>query len=264
MKKKLNTRDLRDFIRFLTIILLVPWFGWITENMFGIKFEFEVEMITFITFIIFGSFWCGWLCPFGNLSYFVEKIGTKLFPSVQIRLNGKIDKTLRLIKYVILVGFIYLIISGGYNYFFGSHVEIYKSSSLSFMFFKAKKYMIILVPLLIPRFFCKYICPQKAIYNIMHKLLPNLAVIERNSNSCVSCGRCDKSCPMGIQVSKEDKTCGKDCISCFNCIEEGTCPKTIDALKFKFMGKDVNINKFSLAVLGIYFTATYIGIKILH
>lgn len=75
MIKGVKVRDMRDFIRFMTVILLVPWFGWFTENIFGVEIEFEVEMITFLSFIVLGSFWCGWLCPFGNLSYFVGKAG---------------------------------------------------------------------------------------------------------------------------------------------------------------------------------------------
>lgn len=263
MKEGLKTKDLRNFIRFLTVILLVPWFGWITENIFGLEVEFEVEMVTFISFIVFGSFWCGWLCPFGNLSYFMEKIGRSLFPSVQVTFDGKLDKILRSIKYILLAGFIYLIISHGHNYFFGSHMEIYKSSTLSFMFLKMKKYMIILVPLLIPRFFCKYICPQKAMYNILHRFIPSL-VIERDADKCVSCGRCDKVCSMNINISKEKKICGNDCISCFNCIDEKVCPKGIGALKLKYINKNVNVNKFSLVVLAVYFVATYITMQILN
>ena len=263
MDGKIKIRELRDFIRFLTVILLVPWFGWFTQNMFGVEVEFEVEMVTFISFIIFGSFWCGWLCPFGNLSYFIGRIGGKLFPSIQVLPEGVWDRRLRLLKYLFLICFIYLIVSGGYNYFFGNHVEIYKGSSLSFKFFKLKKYMIIMVPLLIPRFFCKYVCPQKAMYNIINRFIPSL-VIHRDAKKCVSCGRCDRECPMKVEVSKEEKICGRDCISCFNCVDGETCPGKIDALQLKFLGRGVVAGKFSLVVLAVYFAATYISLKLLH
>ncbi|WP_028857037.1 4Fe-4S binding protein [Psychrilyobacter atlanticus] len=263
MENRLKTRELRDLIRFLTVLLLVPWLGWFTESLFGVKIEFEVEMVTFLFFIVFGSFWCGWLCPFGNLSYFIEKIGRTLFPSLQFSPKGRLDKILRLLKYIFLSGFAYLIIIGGYDYFWGSHMAIYKSNALSLEFLKLKKYMIMIIPLVIPRFFCKYICPQKAMYNIIHKFLPTL-VIERDEKKCVSCGRCDKACPMDIKVSKEKKICGRDCISCFNCVDGETCPAKIDALKLKFLGKKVSPGLFSLVVLILYVIITYSVMQLLH
>lgn len=263
MREKMKVRELRDFIRFLTVILLVPWFGWFTENMFGVEIEFEVEMVTFISFLVFGSFWCGWLCPFGNLSYFVERIGRKLFPSVQIVPQGKWDRRFRLLKYAVLAGFTYLIVSGGYDYFFGNHVEIYKGSALSFAFFKMKKYLIIMLPLVIPRFFCKYVCPQKAMYNIIHRFIPTL-VIHRDTGRCVSCGRCDRECPMKIEVSKKKSICGGDCISRFNCVDGKTCPSKMDALSLKFMGRRVDVRRFSMGVLLIYFISTYTALRLLH
>ncbi|GLI55208.1 hypothetical protein PM10SUCC1_07230 [Propionigenium maris DSM 9537] len=263
MIEKIKVRELRDFVRFLTVVLLVPWFGWFTQSMFGVEIEFEVEVVTFISFIVFGSFWCGWLCPFGNLSYFVERIGRSLFPSVQVLPQGKWDRRLRFLKYIFLAGFIYLIIFGGYDYFFGNHVEIYKGSALSFTFLKMKKYMIIMVPLVIPRFFCKYACPQKAMYNIIHRFIPSLA-IQRDTKRCVSCGRCNRECPMKIEVSKKERICGEDCISCFNCVDGETCPSKIDALSLDFMGKEVDVRRFSVGVLLIYFIATYIALKLVH
>lgn len=263
MNNKLKTRDFRDFIRLLSVVFLVPWLGWFTENLFGVKIHFEVEMITFLFFIVFGSFWCGWLCPFGNLSYFIEKIGGKLFPSLQFAPKGGLDNILRLLKYFFLSGFVYIIITGGYDYFFGSHMAIYKSNAISLGFLKSKIYMITMIPLLIPRFFCKYICPQKAMYNIIHKFLPTL-VVERDEEKCISCGRCDKACPMNIKVSKEKKIHGRDCISCFNCVDGETCPAKIDALKLKFLGKKVNVNIFSLVVLILYVIITYSVMQLLH
>lgn len=263
MIEKIKVRELRDFVRFLTVVLLVPWFGWFTQSMFGVEIEFEVEVVTFISFIVFGSFWCGWLCPFGNLSYFIERIGRSLFPSVQVLPQGKWDRRLRLLKYIFLAGFIYLIIFEGYDYFFGNHVEIYKGSALSFTFLKMKKYMIIMVPLVIPRFFCKYACPQKAMYNIIHRFIPSLA-IQRDTKRCVSCGRCNRECPMKIEVSKKERIRGEDCISCFNCVDGETCPSKIDALSLDFMGKEVDVRRFSVGVLLIYFIATYIALKLVH
>ncbi len=36
-------RGLRDFVRFLTVVLLVPWFGWFNQSVFGIEVEFSKQ-----------------------------------------------------------------------------------------------------------------------------------------------------------------------------------------------------------------------------
>ncbi len=41
MKEKIKVRGLRDFVRFLTVVLLVPWFGWFNQSVFGIEVEFS-------------------------------------------------------------------------------------------------------------------------------------------------------------------------------------------------------------------------------
>ena len=52
--------------------------------------------------------------------------------------------------------------------------------------------------------------------------------IKRNESNCVNCKKCDKVCPMNIEVSKQHVVQDGQCISCFNCIE--SCPQK-DTLK---------------------------------
>lgn len=53
----------RDFIRLLTVLLFLPWLAPVIGIIFGIEIEFELEVAVLVMFLIFGSFWCGWLCP---------------------------------------------------------------------------------------------------------------------------------------------------------------------------------------------------------
>jgi len=94
--------EVRDLIRFMTVLLFVPWFSWFTSSTFGVEIEFESEVAVTIAFLVLGSFWCGWLCPFGNVNYFVTKIGKKLFPSLQFDLPKSVDKIFRYLKYIFL------------------------------------------------------------------------------------------------------------------------------------------------------------------
>ena len=110
-------KDTRDLVRFLTVLLFIPWFGAFSLAMFGFEAEFETEIAVMAAFVIFGSFWCGWICPFGNLSYFVSRMGKSLFPKAQIRIPENLDRPLRYLKYFILMIFIYALFSHQINYF---------------------------------------------------------------------------------------------------------------------------------------------------
>lgn len=80
--------------------------------------------------------------------------------------------------------------------------------------------------LFVDRPFCSYLCTEGARYGLLGKL--RLFSIKRNESTCVNCKKCDKVCPMNIEVSTQNVIQDEQCISCFNCIE--SCPKK-DTLK---------------------------------
>lgn len=73
-----------------------------------------------------------------------------------------------------------------------------------------------------------------ALGRLLH--LPQLH-IEADRDACISCGKCNKSCPMGLDVKKmvADRINAKctECIQCGACVHE--CPKKV--LKYKFLWK---------------------------
>ncbi len=254
--KGLNLLHLRDFIRLMTVLLFLPWIAWVPETIFGMELEFESELAVLLMFIVFGPFWCGWICPFGNADYFISKIGKTLFPTIQFNLPEFVDKPLRYAKYIFLAGFLYVIFSKGVDYFWGDHMIMYKSTAFSSVYIQVKKGLILLVPLLIPRFFCKYVCFQKAGYNLVNRLFP-LTSIKRDSSVCISCHRCDNVCPMQIKVSEEKTISGNDCLGCYNCIDKDVCPEKADAIHLSFIGKKVDPLVFSIAAILFYYVFTW-------
>ena len=76
------------------------------------------------------------------------------------------------------------------------------------------------------RAFCKYICPITVFLKPMSYF--SLMRIRCQKDKCVSCGKCEKVCPMNVDVtdnSRKRKN-GTECILCFECVK--SCPK--DAL----------------------------------
>lgn len=78
------------------------------------------------------------------------------------------------------------------------------------------------------RAFCKYICPVTVFLKPMSYL--SLFRIRVDKSKCVNCGKCQRVCPMNVEVpdNSRRKKNATECILCMKCVEE--CPKK--ALKF--------------------------------
>jgi ferredoxin len=72
---------------------------------------------------------------------------------------------------------------------------------------------------MISRIFCRVMCPLGAIYALTSRY--SLQKISCDIQNCISCGKCDKVCPVGLDVRKE--VGGAECISCGDCMK--VCPK---------------------------------------
>lgn len=226
---------------------------------FALGFEFEVESEYAVLLLVFlaGPLFCGWSCPFGATSYFMLQIRRKLFPKLEYSLPKKVDKYLRFLRYGLLVYFIYMFIALGVNYF-GDHMEMYFSTSFSTLFIKTKHLFVILVAMFIPYFFCKYLCWQKAAYNLISKyILPSTKIV-RDEKTCIGCKKCSSVCPMSIDIANKKEVKGWDCFECFNCLDTDICPPKKRSLQLKWFGIKVNPLYFSMVALIIYWTITLI------
>jgi ferredoxin-type protein NapH len=73
------------------------------------------------------------------------------------------------------------------------------------------------------RAFCKYFCP----ITVFLKPASYFALSRRkvNQEKCISCDKCKKVCPMGVDMldNRFSRKNGTECIQCLNCVNE--CPK---------------------------------------
>jgi len=248
----------RDIVR-LFFIFSFFFLPEMSERFFGTEIEFENEYIVLLTILVFGTFWCGWFCPFGHAQYWAEIIGKKCFPNLQLSIPEKFDKGLRYLKYFFLIMFLYIFITGEFGYF-DDHISMYKSTWYSHVYLMFKKpWAIMLIPLFIPRFFCKYLCYQKAGYQIINRVFPVLA-IRRDSAACISCNKCTTNCPMDIDIANAQKISGGECIGCFSCVDETGCPIDPSSLSLVWFGKKVRPMTLSIGVLIFYVFATAVMI----
>ena len=73
------------------------------------------------------------------------------------------------------------------------------------------------------RAFCKYICPITVFLKPMSYF--SLLRIKVEQEKCISCGKCEKVCPMNVSVTdnKRSRRNGTECILCLECVNK--CPK---------------------------------------
>lgn len=188
----------------------------------------SVILMSLILFLaaLFGPVFCGWVCPLGSVQEWIGKAGKRVFGN---KLNSfipqKVDKGLGYVRYAVLIMVVFVTARSGYLVF--ENVDPYNAL---FSFWRedvALPAMIILgatltLSLFTSRPWCKYACPYGAMLGLFNKI--RFFKIRRNNSTCVNCKKCDRSCPMNIDVSKKDAVTDVRCISCYECTSEINCP----------------------------------------
>lgn len=182
--------------------------------------------IVFTLTILFGPVFCGWICPLGSIQEWVGKIGKRLLGKRYNQLMPrKLDKILRYLRYVVLILVMYNTAVSGMLLF--ADVDPYYALFHFWTGETAVAALIILgitlgLSLFVERPWCKYACPYGALLGLFNPF--HFFKIKRKASTCIDCGKCDRACPMNIEVSKKDAVNDHQCISCLVCTSESICP----------------------------------------
>ncbi len=171
---------------------------------------------------------CGYLCPVGFIHNLLNKIGRKLNKTITIK--GKLELGLLIPKYIAMTFFVYTVfvkmggreldafIHSPYNYTAEAKMMLFFSNlSLTAALIIGA---LIILGIIIPYFWCRFLCPYGALLGIVSKASP--IAIKRNTETCVSCGKCNKACPGGIEVDIKETINSAECVGCTQCIN--ACP----------------------------------------
>ena len=183
--------------------------------------------------ILFGRFFCGYICAFGALGDFVYWIsglaqGKILKKKKQFSLPKKYVPILQKLKYLNLIFIVLMTALGLMNSLQGTSPWDVFSRITAFMP-PADGYLIGIISLIAilvgmalqSRFFCQFLCPLGAFFAIL-PMLP-FAQLHRDPDNCLPrCNACRNLCPADIKLEPDGRRNG-ECISCEKCV--GICPK---------------------------------------
>ena len=199
------------------------------------------SLATVILTVIFGRFFCGWVCPFGSLHQFVGFLSNRSKPAAQkIRLN-KYRKA-QGIKYFLLTVFLAMtalpffgaslqtglldpipVITRSFNLtllavfddaagFISAQQRFYEGAWIIFTIFLSA----VLLNLFIPRFYCRFVCPLGALFGILGRFA--IWRIGKNQEQCSNCKLCEKYCEGGCEPAGTIRI--SECVLCFNCRQD--------------------------------------------
>jgi len=176
--------------------------------------------------ILIGPAFCGWICPFGTFQDFISRIGRRILGKHFGKLiPKKLDGILKYLRYAVLVWVIVMTAISGKLIFsdYDPYYALFQfwTGEVAISGFIALGIVLIL-SFSVERPFCRYACPYGAFLGLsnLFRFMP----IRRKASTCISCAKCDKACPMGIQVSDKSVIRDPRCISCLLCTSDAACP----------------------------------------
>lgn len=186
--------------------------------------NFSLFIALIVLALISKKSFCGWACPIGFLGELFGKAGgtvlrKKRYPGVRL------DKALKLLRYVVLALALFFtyrtgeLILRGYDpyYLIFSGFGHGTVGTISVVVLIALG----IGALIVPMFFCRYLCPLGAVFDPFSRL--GLMKVVRDETACTQCGKCRISCPHDIPVADVVSVRHRDCTNCLECID--ACPE---------------------------------------
>lgn len=238
-RKVMNRQNIRKLVLIISM-LLFPITIWYMSPYLIIQGAMEgIVSGSFIVFvcmllgsIFFGRIFCGWLCPMGGMQECLFSVNETV-PKQGWKNNVKyVIWTIWMIA--IIICFIFRKEEVSIDFFYMTDHGISITEIYNYIIYYGVIFLILIPAVLFgKRTFCHYFCWMAPFMAIGTKIrgflhLPGLHITVKHENHCVSCGKCNKICPMGIQVSKmisEGQVKSMECIQCGACIDG--CPQKV-------------------------------------
>lgn len=206
-------------------------------------------LVVLIPTLFLGRIFCNWICPYGILHHVIGWVFNAR--KVKERFDSNRYRKIYALKYYILAGTLIAAVFGTLQIGLLDPIcLLHRSFSASLLpglnmpapvaevlgdpklhqfgwVIGLILFVLLSMNLVIPRFFCRVLCPLGAMLGILSRY--SLWRIDRDPHKCTHCDLCLKSCEGACDPHSNLRK--SECFVCFNCIED--CPH--DALSFKFL-----------------------------
>ncbi|MBP2031258.1 polyferredoxin [Methanohalophilus levihalophilus] len=190
----------------------------------------------FLSSLLVGRLWCGWLCPGGGCQLLLMPVNKQNAKGGRYNLTKYVIWTIWISAIAILA-----VMAGGFkvvDFFYMSESVVSVDSLYKyFIYYTVLAVFALLAITLGKRAACHYICwmaPFMIIGRKIRNLLkyPSLR-LRKDENKCIDCKKCNKICPMSIDVNTmiHSQTMeNTECILCGECVD--VCPKGVIGYSF--------------------------------
>ena len=248
VKRKIANRNRTLARAAVQVLFFVTMPGDFVAGFNGIKYIFRqmgtgsvLELNSFVMVLIglagftvlFGRFFCGYVCSFGTFGDFVYWLSGLLQKKLlkkkkQISLPAKAVPVLQKLKYLNLAFIVLMTAADLMDSLHGtSPWDVF--SRFTALKLPAADYLPGIICLIVivvgmavqSRFFCQFLCPLGAFFTVL-PILPT-AMLQRDIPNCIKgCSACKNNCPVGLKLERDGFRNG-ECISCEKCT--CVCPK---------------------------------------
>lgn len=216
--------------------------------------------------ILFGRFFCGYLCSFGALGDLLWAVSCRIMKK-PVFVSAKTDKISKYLKYVILLLIIVVVwtLAAPIDYTYNPWNIFGMYSSLkgweNWVGLLSVGGMLLLLIMIgnffVERFFCRYICPLGAVFSILSYF--RLYRIQKPGDKCGACQLCTKKCSMGIPLKTMDMVRSGECIDCYRCVD--VCPRE-NVFTTPSASPTVVGAAAAVAISGLYYAGTIAAPKL--
>jgi polyferredoxin len=216
-----------------------------------------IFVVILMTAFIFKKGFCSWICPVGFISEMLGDISDRLWRR-RLKLPSWIDWPLRMVKYLLLVFFIYAVLiqmtpQSIKAFIYSDYNQVADILMLRFftditLFALAVIAGLFVLSLVVRGFWCRYLCPYGALLGLLGLISPTR--IRRREETCTDCSTCAHVCPAFIKVDKVREVVSDECIGCLACVDN--CPAD-GTLKVHFATKSRTFPKVKWATLLVVF-----------
>ena len=198
-----------------------------TFSITGLAGQLILLAIVVLFTILWGRFFCGYLCAFGSVQELIGLVFGHILSRPR-QAHPRFDRMMKYVKYAVLLAIVVFIwilqlpVDSGLSPWGVFGMLISGNLSLMSAAIPTLGFGLLLAILLgsvfVERFFCRYLCPLGAVFTLISG--QRFFKIRRKESLCSGCRLCSRNCAMGVSVHDRPVVISGECIECMRCIGE--------------------------------------------